>query len=81
MYPKTFIILFHIYCAYFLLCSKFRLYCFYHSILKKSTCKAPEFAFSDLTLLVGRREEHLACKKLSDELLAWLYVWTGAKCK
>jgi len=23
-------------------------------------------------LLVGRREEHLACKKLSDELLAWL---------
>jgi len=49
--------------------------------LKKSTCKAPEFAFSDLTLLVGRREEHLACKKLSDELLAWLYVWTGAKCK
>jgi len=25
------------------------------------------FAVSDLTLLVGRQEEHLACKKLSDE--------------
>jgi len=22
-------------------------------------------------LLVGRQEEHLACKKMSDELLAW----------
>ena len=28
-------------------------------------------AFSALTLLVGRQEEHLACKKLSDEVLAW----------
>jgi len=27
------------------------------------------FAFSALTLLVGRQEEHLACKKLSDEVL------------
>jgi len=26
-------------------------------------------AFSALTLLVGRQEEHLACKKLSDEML------------
>jgi len=31
-------------------------------------------AFSSLTLLVGRQEEHLACKKLSDEVLAWLSV-------
>jgi len=31
-------------------------------------------AFSALTLLVGRQEEHLACKKLSDEVLAWLSV-------
>jgi len=30
------------------------------------------FAFSALTLLVGRQEEHTACKKLSDEVLAWL---------
>jgi len=28
-----------------------------------------------LTLLVGHQEEHLACKKLSDEVLAWLSVW------
>jgi len=27
-----------------------------------------------LTLLAGRQEEHLACKKLSDEVLAWLSV-------
>jgi len=33
------------------------------------------FAFSVLTLLVGRQEEHLACKKLSDEALHWLSVW------
>jgi len=25
-------------------------------------------------LLVGRQEEHLACKKSSDETLAWLSV-------
>jgi len=29
-----------------------------------------------LTLLVGQQEEHLARKKLSDELLAWLSVWS-----
>ena len=29
-----------------------------------------ELAFSALTLLVGRQEEHLACKKLSNEVLA-----------
>jgi len=29
-------------------------------------------AFSDLTLLVGRQEGHLACKKLSGGVLAWL---------
>jgi len=28
--------------------------------------------FSVLTLLAGRQEEHLACKKLSDEVLVWL---------
>ena len=31
--------------------------------------------FSALTLLVGRQEEHLACKT-SDEVLAWLSVWS-----
>jgi len=34
------------------------------------------FAFSALTLLVGRQEEHSACKKLSDEVLVWLSVWS-----
>jgi len=31
---------------------------------------------SALTLLVGRQEEHLACKKLSDGVLVWLSVWS-----
>jgi len=30
------------------------------------------FAFSALTLLVGRQEGHPACKKLSSGMLAWL---------
>jgi len=29
-----------------------------------------------LTLLVGRQEEHSDCKKFSDEVLAWLSVWS-----
>jgi len=33
-------------------------------------------AFSALTLLVGRQEGHLACKKLSGGVLAWLPVWS-----
>jgi len=28
-----------------------------------------------LALLVGRQEEHPACKKLSDEVCVWLSVW------
>jgi len=31
-----------------------------------------------LTLLVGRQEGHLACKKLSGEVLAWLCLEQGA---
>jgi len=31
------------------------------------------------TLLVGRQEGHLACKKLSGEVLAWLPVWSGVQ--
>jgi len=34
------------------------------------------FAFSALTLLVGRQEGHPACKKLSGKVLAWLSVWS-----
>jgi len=33
-------------------------------------------AFSALTVLVGRQEGHLACKKLSGGVLAWLSVWS-----
>jgi len=33
------------------------------------------FAFSALTLLVGRQEGHPACKKLSGGVQAWLSVW------
>jgi len=31
--------------------------------------------FSALTLLIWHQEEHPACKKLSDAMLAWLSVW------
>jgi len=34
------------------------------------------FAFSALTLLVGRQEGHPACKNLSGGVLAWLFVWS-----
>jgi len=34
------------------------------------------FAFGALTLLVGRQVGHLACKKLSGGVLAWLSVWS-----
>jgi len=33
-------------------------------------------AFCTLTLLVGQQEGHLACKKLSGGVLAWLSVWS-----
>ena len=34
------------------------------------------FAFSALTLLVGRQEGHPACKTLTSGVLAWLSVWS-----
>ena len=39
-------------------------------------CSNKSFAFSALTLLVGRQERHPACKKLSGGVLAWLSVWS-----
>jgi len=36
--------------------------------------QAGSFAFSALTLLVWQQERHLACKKLSGWVLAWLSV-------
>ena len=35
-----------------------------------------DFAFSALTLLVGRQEGNPACKNLSGGVLAWLSVWS-----
>ena len=37
---------------------------------------ADAYAFSALTLLVGRQEGHPACRKLSGGVLAWLSVWS-----
>ena len=34
-----------------------------------------QYAFSALTLLAGQQKGHLACKKLSGGMLAWLTVW------
>jgi len=33
-------------------------------------------AISALTLSGGRQEEHLACKKFTDEVLVWLSLWS-----
>jgi len=35
-----------------------------------------EFAFSALTLLAGRQEQHPACKKWVIGVLAWLSIWS-----
>jgi len=40
------------------------------------TVKLQNSAFSALTLLVGWQEGHPARKNLSDEVLAWLSVWS-----
>jgi len=37
------------------------------------------FAFSALMLLFERQEGHLACKKLSSGVLAWLSVWSDVQ--
>ena len=39
-------------------------------------CTVQQYAFSALTLLVGRQEGHPACKKLNGGVLAWLSVWS-----
>jgi len=36
-------------------------------------------AVTALALLVGRQEEHPACKKLIDVVLVWLSVWSGVQ--
>jgi len=37
------------------------------------------FAFSALMQLVGQQEKHPACKKLSDEVLMWLSLWSEVR--
>jgi len=37
------------------------------------------YAFSALTLLVGRQEGHPACKKQSGGVLVWLSVWSNVQ--
>ena len=39
-------------------------------------CCNASYAFSALTLLVGRQEGHPACKKQSGGVLAWVSVWS-----
>ena len=45
------------------------------ALLPQTKCLFSAFAFSALTLLVGRQEGHPACKKLSGGMLAWLSAW------
>ena len=48
---------------------------FHFCVLSYCHCSVT-FAFSALTLLVGRQEGHPACKKLSGGVLAWLSAWS-----
>ena len=47
-----------------------------HKVKSKVYGYGTNFAFSSLTLLVGRQEGHPACKKLSGGVLAWLSVYS-----
>ena len=46
----------------------------HHTAMKAGVWLSIQIAFSALTLFAGRQEEHLACKKLTDEVLAWLSI-------
>jgi len=51
---------------------------FSHNEYYGSSCEMANislFAFSALTLLVGRQDCHQSCKKLSGRVLTWLSVW------
>ena len=45
------------------------------SAASSEVCILQLYAFSALSLLVGREEGHPACRKLSGGVLAWLSVW------
>ena len=50
----------------------------YFLIILNHTSSDIQFGFSALTLLVGRQEEHLACKKSSDRGAGMVIVERGA---
>jgi len=47
-----------------------------HALLHNGSFSDHYITISALTLLVGRQQGHLACKKLSGGVLAWLSVWS-----
>jgi len=49
-------------------------YCVLYKYSYLLTYWVARYAFSALTLLVGRQEGHPACKKLSGGVLVWLSV-------
>jgi len=51
-------------------------YCVLYKYSYLLTYWVARYAFSALTLLVGRQEGHPACKKLSGGVLVWLSVWS-----
>jgi len=66
-------------CAMFSMPSKELKYAFSHKLDFQLHKNDVYYAFSALTLLVGRQEGHLACKKLSGGVLAWLSVWSAVQ--
>jgi len=47
---------------------------FHNRYIVVSSFSSSAFTCNALTLLVGHQEEHLACKRLCDEVLAWISV-------
>jgi len=64
------------------ICGRTQLWCWIHSascIRISPPPNRPIYAFSALTLLVGRQEGHTDCKKLSGGVLVWLFVWSDVQ--
>jgi len=63
---------FVLYIIFLALCQKS---CFYSKSAQLFHMSAPLFVLCAFNVIV-HQEEHLACKKLSDEVLVWLSVWS-----
>ena len=50
-------------------------HCTAHRVMDIAYLSGCLSAFSASTPVVGHQEEHLACRKLSDEVMAWLSLW------